>query len=229
MEELKPIDVSQNNMESEPNEVVFDCSIKSEIERVKNTLSDLKWYKENKYNLEFIKLPKSIQQKVEKREDITDEEISKAVYEEFEANINTEKITQIEPKWNEIKEKFFENLKTLGLPLQETYTVHMTKYGSGGSYHRPNTVKLNFETRMGVLTLAHEIVHLTIDSLIRKYNIEQWTKERIVDLTMNKFFPEKQGLQKMQIGQENAEKIGEIFESNFPNIEKIIEEISEIK
>lgn len=208
------------------NEVIFDCSIESEINRVKNTLKTLDWYKQTGYKLEFIRLPQAIKQKIETGEEITDEEITKAVTEEFDADVNAEKIASIEQEWDEIKDRFFENLKTLGLPVQEKYFVSATKYGSGGSYWRPNSVKLNIESTRKAFTLAHEIVHLTIEDLIKKYDIDHWTKERIVDLIMNKFFPEKARLQR---NHENAEKISEIFEANYPDIEKIIREISEIK
>jgi hypothetical protein len=230
MEKLESNETLQKNEETGPaNEVVFNCSIKSEINRVKNTLKTLAWYKETGYRIEFIKLPKSINQKIEKGGEITEEEISAAVSEEFNEGKNTEQIVLIEEKWSQIKEKFFENLKTLGLPVQEKYLVSTTKYGSGGSYQRPNIAKLNFENSRGPYTLAHEIIHLTIENLIEKYKIEHWVKERIVDLIMNKFFPEQPKLQRMQMGSENAEKIADIFESDFPNIEEIIKKVSEIK
>jgi hypothetical protein len=213
--------------ESKPEiEVVFDCSIESEINRVKNTLKTLDWYKETGYKLEFIGLPKSIQQKVEKGEEITDDNIAEAVKEEFDPDVNSEKIASIEQWWSQIEEKFFENLRTLGLPVQEKYIVSVTKYGSGGSYWRPNSVKLNIKSKRGSLVLPHEIVHLTIEHLIQEYKIDHWTKERLVDLIMNKFFPEDQ---KLQRDPKNAEQISEIFERDFPNIKKIISDISQLK
>ena len=215
-----------NSQELEsPIEVVFCCSIESEINRVKNTLKTLDWYKETGYKLEFIGLPKSIQQKEEKGEEITDDDIAEAVKEEFDSDANAEKIASIEQWWNQIEEKFFENLKTLGLPVQEEYLVSATKYGSGGSYHRPNSVKINVKSKIGSLVLPHEIVHLTIEHLIKEYKIDHWTKERVVDLTMNRFFPEKP---KLQRDPENAEKISEIFNTHFPDMNKIIKAVSKI-
>lgn len=217
----------QISKESAPEiEVIFDCSIESEISRVKNTLKTLHWYKETSYKLEFIELPKSIQAKVEKGEEITDSDITEAVKEEFDPDVNAEKIASIEEWWNKIKDKFFENLKTLSLPVQEKYIVSTTKYGSGGSYWSPSRVILNVKSKRGSLILPHEIVHLTIQDLINKYEIDHWTKERLVDLIMNKFFPEDQ---KLQRDPENAEQISKIFENEFPDIETIILEVSKLK
>ena len=117
-------------------------------------------------------------------------------------------------------------MKTLELPLSDKYYVSITKYGNGGGYGTPSSVQLRFEQPRSVThTLAHEIVHLTIEHLIKKYQIDHWTKERIVDLVMNKFFPDNQRLQR---NPENVEKVSEIFEREFPDIEKIIAEISKL-
>lgn len=216
----------KNINESAPEiEVIFDCSIESEISRVKRTLKTLDWYRETGYNIEFIGLPKSIKDKVEKGEEITNDDVAEAVKEEFDSDTNAAKITSIEEWWNQIKDRFFENLKTLGLPVQEKYIVSATKYGSGGSYHTPNTIDPNVKRKKGSLTLPHEIVHLTIEHLIKEHVIDHWTKERLVDLIMNKFFPEDQ---KLQRDPENTEQVSEIFEREFPDIEKIILEVSKI-
>jgi hypothetical protein len=113
------------------------------------------------------------------------------------------------------------------LPLQEKYYVSITQYGNGGSYGTPDKIQLNFNqiTRNVSFTIAHETVHLTIEHLIREYKIDHWTKERIVDLIINKLFPENQRLQR---NPKNAEQISEIFEREFPNVEKVIKDISEI-
>lgn len=66
---------------------------------------------------------------------------------------------------------------------------------------------------------------MTIEPLIQEYKIQHWEKERIVDLIINKFFPEDQ---KVQRDPEDSEKISEIFEKNFPDVEKIIVEVSKI-
>jgi hypothetical protein len=62
--------------------------------------------------------------------------------------------------------------------------------------------------------------------LIKECGIAHWTKERLVDLVMNKFFPENQ---KLQRDPENAEQITEIFNTYFPDITKVIKAVSEIK
>ena len=90
----------------------------------------------------------------------------------------------------------------------------------------PDNVQLNLKQKgEPAFTLAHEIVHLTIEHLIRKYQIDHWTKERLVNLIMNKFFPDKPILQR---DPQNAEQISEIFDREFPNIEEVIKDISAI-
>jgi hypothetical protein len=156
------------------------------------------------------------------------QDVLEAVSAEFDEKFYADEVAKIKNDWDRIKEKFFENLKTLGQPLQEKYYVCITKYGVGGSYGWPSDIQLNINQNRrdsAAKTLAHEIVHLTIESLIKQYNIEHWTKERLVNLTINKFFPENPTLQR---DPENAEQISEIFEREFPNMKKVIEEISNL-
>lgn len=72
--------------------------------------------------------------------------------------------------------------------------------------------------------LAHELVHLAIEPLIQKNNTEHWVKERIVDLLMKKAFPNYE----LQKNPTEAQKINQIFQDNYPNIEKILEEVSQL-
>ncbi len=217
-------DIKNNNpQEAEPEiETVFDYSIKDECERVAYTLGKNEWYKERGYKLKY---PQQINQKLERNEEIKEEDILEAITAEFDQNKYAEQAALIMGEWDNIKGNFFKNLRSLSLPLQDKYFICLTKYGTGGSYGLPDNIQLNIEQkRSASLTIAHEIVHLTIEHLIKEYNIDHWTKERLVDLIMNKFFPEQP---KLQRDPEKAEQIFEIFEREFPDIEKIIKEISE--
>lgn len=213
---------SLNKIESEnmPT-LIFDYSIQTEHKRVIYTLKKYKWYKENGYRPKY---PQIIQDKLERNEEVNEADILEAVTNEFNQEKYAEQVFSIKKEWGVIKNNFFKNLKKLGLSIQNKYYVYITRYGTGGSYGLPNNIQLNLEQkRSPALTLAHEIIHLTIESLIKEFNIEHWTKERLVDLIMNKFFPEDQ---KLQRDPESAEQILEIFEKEFPNINKVIKEVS---
>lgn len=215
----------QNLKEAEPKiEVIFDFSVQGEAERVRNTLKKHKWYKERGYKPKY---PQLIQEKLDRDEQINEDDVLEAVTDEFNQDRYAEQVAPIQEGWKEIENGFFENLETLGLPLQDKYYVCATRYGTGGSYGYPNDIQLNLEQKRKVpLTLAHEIVHLTIEPLIREYSIDHWTKERLVDLIMNKFFPEDQKLQRDPV---NAGQILEIFNREFPDIKKVIMEVSKLK
>ena len=59
---------------------------------------------------------------------------------------------------------------------------------------------------------------------VEKYNINHWTKERLVDLLFDKFAPKINKIQTISI---DTNLIDESFEKNYPNVEKIISEIRE--
>ncbi|MFC1700789.1 hypothetical protein ACFLZ0_01485, partial [Patescibacteria group bacterium] len=105
-----------------------------------------------------------------------------------------------------------------------SYDLILTKYGTGGSYNLPNRIILNFNKKTPndiIRIIIHEIIHLLIQPLIEKFEIEHWPKERIVDLMLSKIMPE---LTKMQKLSQNTEKIDKLFNKFFPDIEKIIKE-----
>ena len=112
--------------------------------------------------------------------------------------------------------------------MQSAYLVSFTKYGTGGSHNLPNRIQINFKYNCAKNLLAttfHEIIHLTIEDLIREYNIDHWTKERLVDLIYAKFFPKERLLQK---DPEKPEQIKETFNRFFPDIKKVIIGVSKL-
>jgi hypothetical protein len=118
-----------------------------------------------------------------------------------------------------ILEKYFEETT---LKQEDTYIVHLTKYGVGGSYNVPNTVILNFQNRKELAlfrTIVHEIIHLSIQPYIEKYTVDHWIKERIVDLTLEKIAPELNTMQNLPI---DTESVDLAFEKNYPNMEEVI-------
>lgn len=205
--------------------IIFDYSLEDEISRVNYTIKKYAWYVENGYK---PSLPNILINALEKGEHIKDSDIEASVKSEYAESEYSEIEEQIIKGWKIIEENFFTQLKTIGRPVLDEYYINLTKYGTGGSYGYPNDVQLNFKKRKIEdipYTIAHEIVHLTIEDLIKQYKIEHWTKERLVNLTMNRFFPDKKYLQRDPA---NSEQITQIFETHFPHIEKIITGISNI-
>ncbi len=80
----------------------------------------------------------------------------------------------------------------------------------GGSYDIPNIIVLNIASKNIELLpkiICHEMIHLCIEPLVQKYTTPHWYKERIVDLTFRRLFPEM------------------AFEQNLPNEVLVIDPI----
>lgn len=215
----------KESMEFTKTDLKINFSKEDEVKRIKYTLGKLDWFIAQGYK---INLPDKIKKIVDQGQVPTDDEISESVSGEFNQKEYEEKIQDLIQKWEETKEDFLEKLATLDLPLQPEYRVSFTKYGVGGSYGLPNKIQINFDYSYARNTLAttfHEIIHLTIESLIKEYNINHWTKERLVDLIYSKFFPAEPRLQR---NPEKSERVNEIFSQFFPNIERIVMEISKL-
>ncbi len=87
--------------------------------------------------------------------------------------------------------------KKWGFQLPKKYNIRLTLYGPGGSYDpETGTIVLltsrqaTFKTGPNPLeTILHEAVHIGIEaSIVARYRLTHWTKERIVDQFMASHF-----------------------------------------
>ena len=195
----------------------FNYSSEYEVQRVKNTLNKLAWFKEQGYRLS---LPKGLSLD---GDNLVDEKFIKiSVVSEYNENDYKQVIEMVNEQWlkySSILEKYF--LET-NIKSKDNYEVKLTRYGVGGSYNLPNTIIINIQAHyeVGLIkTIIHEIIHLSIQGLIEKYEVEHWQKERIVDLILDKYFPQ---INKMQDVPIDTKMIDGSFEKNYPNIEEVI-------
>lgn len=203
--------------------LTFKYSSEFEKHRITSTLHEADWFIKNGYS-PWINLPcgKKLEEVMENESiDYLLNEAEKEYSEEYFKKIE-EKITE---QWEQYVPLFNTYFEETHLHLEDAYEVYLTKYGVGGSYNLPQKIIINIQRKSddGIMkTLIHELVHLSIQSLIEKYDVEHWIKERLVDLILEKNFP---GLIKRQGIPIDTERIDESFEKNYPNIEEVIKNI----
>lgn len=213
-----------------PKELIFECSAEAEVVRVQQTLEKRGWFEKQGYPWKKFNYPKGIDtDKVESGESTyTEEDIKKLIEREFDEESYTKVINSLEEGWANISDTFKAKMSECSLEIPESYKIFLSKYGTGGSYFEPNIVRLNITNRsekslLGVL--IHEAIHLSIQQMIDRYGLNQWQKERIVDLTVETFFP---GLKEMQKVKIDTKEIDEIYKNNYPDIEIIIKKVGEL-
>ncbi len=202
----------------------FECSKEFELERIKSTIKRLDWYLNNKYSLNSLSFPKSLD--IEKLTSLSDDDLVTAIDREYDEDKYTLNIDSIRQMYELYEAKLEEFIVELGLSPIPEIKIYLTKYGIGGSYHLPNKVIVNIDRffSIGLIrTVLHEIIHLHIEPLIQKYQIGQWQKETIVNLLFERAFPDI--FKKPNIPIETKE-IEDIFARSYPNIENIIAKIS---
>jgi hypothetical protein len=146
---------------------------------------------------------------------------------EYDEEVYKKNETFLVNNWGKILKEIKNSFSKSSILAQDEYIIYFTKYGTGGSYNLPNTVIINLNRRweVGMLkTIIHEIIHLAIEKDILEYKIEQWQKERIVDLFFIKNFSRRVYIQNVY-NSINTEKINQIFDDNFPDIEAVIRQI----
>ena len=155
----------------------FKYGLDFELRRAMDTLAELDWFNSEGYE---PKLPKGINKKSTKKE------IQKQIMKEFDKKKYEESIKNINSYFQIIKEELSANLKKFikkNTPM--TFLIYLTNYGVGGAYNLPNIVIFNINCADDFNIIIHEIIHLLVEGLVKKYNIQHWEKERIVDLILN--------------------------------------------
>jgi hypothetical protein len=197
-----------------------EYSAEADVEIVQETLKEFQELTAQGY---APNLPKTIQARVERGEELTAAEVAEAVNADYQAQDYAAKSDVIIREWSEHQADFLQKLGTLGLPVQEAYILRLTKYGVGGEFRTPNSIIANVEDAHGaIFTIEHEIIHLTIEQLIKEHTIDHWTKERVVDLIYSRFYPERTTLQK---DPEQADHVMAVFEQHYPNIPAMLSEL----
>ena len=204
-------------------EIVVSFSLNNEVFRVNDTLKKLPWYKEH-YGKSNSRLPEGVDEKTNTKD------VASAVSAEFTEDDYKDYSQYIQENWSNVSGGLEKLKEMLAFHLLDTYSVHLTKYGSGGSYNAERgTVLVNivFQSKDRVVgTIIHEIVHIGIEHLIGEYNVKHWYKERLVDLLVEYYFP---AMRKMQNIKENTMEVDKAFNNFFPDIEAVVKTIGEEK
>lgn len=181
-------------------------TVKEEFGYLKSVLSRLQFYKDNRYT---VGLPDNKQ--------LLDPQIQKdsvKMFSIFETSEYDKGYFAEGLKILNAHKDFIESLVQKLLYLKDLwdfkvfskYTVVLTKYGPGGSYN-PDTGKIDlFATKEGkfkggdpVETIVHEIIHIGIEeSIVKKFRLTHWEKERLVDLLVKTLFAKELPGHKLQ-------------------------------
>ena len=164
-----------------------------------------------------------------KSKDISKEEIKKLIEKEYDLEIYKTAEEAVLKSWKGNNKTIKEiNEKMTGSKIIDKLNVILTKYGTQGSYILPNSVIINISKvppEFLIKTVIHESIHLMIEHLIKKYSVEHWVKERIVDLIIDLEYKSRF---KMQSVPEWAIATDKIFKENYPNLISMMEKASKI-
>ena len=202
--------------------IKFQFNIESEVRRVKETLDNLEWFTKNNYR--FL-LPNGIKDS----KDTKIEMIRKLVEDEYNLKIYQIAESAILKSWegnSGLMRRI--NQKMSGSYMLDEITVVLTRYGTQGSYMTPNSIIINISNippEFLIKTVIHESLHLMIEHLIKKYSVEHWVKERIVNLIMD---IEYKSRFKMNPAPEWAFVTDAIFKEHYPDLILIMEKATKI-
>ena len=194
-------------------------SLELETERVFEAIQELDWFETHGYK---INLPKKLKSLKDSSVLPDKEAVKNIVTSEYKKDEYKKIKIKIEKKWTEISEDLCAGLRRAGFMPSKLYFLTLTKYGTGGSYHWPDKITLNFRkksVRELMPIIAHEIIHLLVQSMIEKYQIQHWQKEHVVDLILARVSPSNGIMQELPI---KTKEIDKIFNEFFPDIDMVL-------
>ncbi len=186
-------------------------TINQETENVWRVIQDIKFYDEDDYD---ITLPNGavIDSLIDKSRKgkllnmhytLLKDFMKNEIYSESDYQKGFVKVERVKPLLNRMIDQISETDRNWNFKIFEKYRVILTLYGPGGNYD-PDEGTITFYTTVDgefkqydnpANILIHEITHLGIEeSLIRRFNVPQELKERIVDtfvyLNFHEILPE---------------------------------------
>lgn len=172
-------------------------------------MEKLPWYEELGYAPRF---PKNIDPKADSLK-----KIYVALEGEYDEKQYKKAAREIASNFHKIEDNFYLKLQELcGLKIKKNYKLILTRYGVGGSYSLPNKIIYNIEMKYSsVNTILHEIIHLAIEPYIKKYQIQQNKKERIVDLILTSKTIALPGYKMQKRGLAHRKSIDPLFKRYF--------------
>ena len=182
-------------------------------------IRNFKWYREHGY-FASLYLPKILD--IEQEQISSEEEVRGAIVAEYDQLLYDAAAQEITRSWSEVDERVTAALRTNGLATTEEHVVRLTRYGTGGSYHLPNIIVVNFaKMRATVPALVHEMIHLSTERHIKRHGVDQQQKERLIELITKKIVPDMI-LQRQTSGHPEVEKA---FGEYFPDLDAIVSHI----
>jgi len=188
-----------------------------EIKRVIETLKKYNWLKKKGY---FLSLPPGLNLKT--KENFKADYIKKLLEKEY-CEKDYKKISLlIKREWNKLTSILPRKFSVYWIKIEPIYYIFLTKYGTKGSYEMPKGIIINIKERSLkdiIRIIIHEIIHLLVENLIKKYKLGHWQKERLIDLIFSKTFPKFGKKQKLP---REAYTVDKAFNKFYPDIRSTI-------
>lgn len=163
---------------------------------VEYLVNRLPWYKENGYNIILPVHPKlefwyqNTQALSRNDKDELKQIFNAEIYDKRVFDLSLVKLNDAKSAVNAGLGKLSVLAKNWGFDLKEKYNIVLTLYGPGGNYNTSTSTATLLTTKKGEFCrkgveeiVLHEIVHIGIEeSIVKKYKLSHWEKERLVDL-----------------------------------------------
>jgi hypothetical protein len=194
-------------MEPTTVEVIFRAStIKEELSNLKYVLSRKDFYEKNKYRVAYPDNPILQSTEILKNPDLMFETFKNSEYDKKFYEEGIESLTPLKSRVEQLIGKLLVLKNYWDFKTFPSYQIVLTRYGPGGNYHY-NIGKIvmltakdgQFRREDPVQTIVHEITHIGIEeSIVQKFKLSHWEKERLVDLTVSSLFEKEMPSYKMQ-------------------------------
>lgn len=214
--------------------VKFIFSQKQEVKDLLWLYSEVSFFAKMPYKVYYPEISKDLVKALEK--DPNDEQKIIELNKQFGTIFNREKdiyqttLEKVEENWRKIEDSFFSFLKN-NVDYKNSYKCFISRYGPGGTFHPLSSisVRARLENPKDINnaneTIAHEIIHLCVNNLVKKYKLGFENTERLVDLILVKTELKKL-FNHPTIQDFGDSKLDKIFAKNGFDIKKTVKEFT---
>ena len=140
--------------------IYFTYSLNKEIEYALSCVDDYEKLRSAGYHVKIPNLKGKLS---------SDKQVNFQVKKEYNPKFFENTLSGLVARWEKEENEFLKFISGRKLKALGSYVCYLTRYGSGGSYNKPNEIYVRVVTKEDIVefteTVKHELLHLMLPSL----------------------------------------------------------------
>ncbi len=166
--------------------IKFLHSKSKEVEKLLDIYDEYDWFVDNKFPIKLPKFYVKLYKKYKNNKKLFTQELESKLNIVYKPSVYLINVLKVKNSWQRTEPKFFSTIKDLDIEVSGGYVCNISLYGPEGRFKLPNIIDLRIASSKDVKdaneTIAHELIHLMINSKAKKLKLNYQEVEGVVDM-----------------------------------------------